>query len=193
MVLAQVVLEILRKNCRGGHNAPPPPILNRVNIHERSLTFDVLVIVLATFKTQSIIWELKFLLKDVTGSLWYFSIHRVIEWNRYRTWNCAQAILWFAFVFSGTVLCHCQSKLTYIAKILQTEKQEKKATSQRPTFKKKTIKSFFVKGKLLYFVECTKMSLVTIKFQTIFNWSESFFCISFSWEKMLYQAPEWIS
>ena len=30
MVLAQVVLEILRKNCRGGHNAPP--ILNRVKI-----------------------------------------------------------------------------------------------------------------------------------------------------------------
>ena len=32
MVLPQVVLEILKKNCRGAHNAPPPPppILNRV-------------------------------------------------------------------------------------------------------------------------------------------------------------------
>ena len=31
MVLAQVVLEILRKNCRGDHNGPPP-ILNRVKV-----------------------------------------------------------------------------------------------------------------------------------------------------------------
>ena len=32
MVLAQVVLEILRKNCRGGHNGPP--ILIRVKVFD---------------------------------------------------------------------------------------------------------------------------------------------------------------
>ena len=64
---------------------------------------------------------------------------------------CAHAILRFAVDFSSTALCYCQSKLTDIAQILQTEKQEKSNKLLTSNFEKEDNKDLFHKGKITVF------------------------------------------